>query len=169
LKESITLDSEEQTRVILGVLDQNIKKIEALMGVELFARGRQIKIKGDQRSVQSCKSLLFDLVHEMNRGGDVSRLLHEKTFPKETVSLSGIKKNYFKLCAKEVVPKSKNQLKYIKAIQHYNVVFGIGPAGTGKTYLAMACAVESFRAREVDGKRINRNRTAGLHERPDLK
>jgi phosphate starvation-inducible PhoH-like protein len=132
--------------VFLGVLDRNIKKLEGRLGVELSLRGDCLTINGPAERVEFARHY-FDKVRELEeRGHDLKEedfhivldLLEEGPSkpledyaPAEPLSFS----------KKSVNPKSLNQQEYIQAIRNQDMVFGIGPAGTGKTYLAMAMAL----------------------------
>jgi len=129
-----------------GVLDKNLRRIEDRLGVSMAIRGDTLLIDGDPEKVASARRY-FDKIRELEAKG---RPLREEDFrialdlfedgahqvladyaPSEPVSLS----------RKSVSPKSLNQQRYLEAIKAYDLVFGIGPAGTGKTYLAMAMAL----------------------------
>jgi len=132
--------------VFLGVLDRNLKKLESRLGVSLSIRGDCLSLDGDPKKVEFAK-FYFEKIRELeDKGYDLKEedfhialdLLEEghsqpleSYFPSEALNLS----------RKSVTPKSLNQQDYIQAIRSFDVVFGIGPAGTGKTYLAMAMAL----------------------------
>jgi phosphate starvation-inducible protein PhoH and related proteins len=138
----------------LGVLDRNLKKIEDRLGLSLSLRGDSLYLDGDPIKVENAKAyfekiraieekgydlkesdfhILLDLVEE-----DRTKPL-EHYYPTEPLTLS----------RKSVAPKSLNQKEYIDAIRRHDVVFGIGPAGTGKTYLAMAMALSFYMNKQV--------------------
>jgi len=139
-----------------GVMDKNLKKLEQRLGVSLSVRGESLiidgpvdketfakyyfeKIKELEDRGHSLKEDDFHVVLDLLEEGLGRRL--EDYFSSEPLSLS----------RKTVIPKSYNQQEYINAIKNYDLVFGIGPAGTGKTYLAMAMAL-SF----LQNKLVNR-------------
>jgi len=142
--------------VFPGILDKNLKKLEARLGVDLGLRGDQILIDGDSKKVEFARRYFEKLRELADRGhalkeedllialdlleeGTISALEHYA--PAEPLNLA----------RKSVNPKSLNQKSYIQAIKSQDLVFGIGPAGTGKTYLAMAMAL-SF----LQNKLVNR-------------
>ena len=129
-----------------GVLDRNLKRLEKRLGVSLTVRGNSLLIEGPEEKEEFAK-FFFSKINELEEKGFKLKeddfqialdLLEESRssrledyLPSETLNLS----------RKSVVPKTFNQREYIKAIREYDLVFGIGPAGTGKTYLAMAMAL----------------------------
>ena len=138
-----------------GVLDKNLKKLENRLGVSLSIRGESLFLDGDPQKVKFAK-YFFDKIKELDeKGYDLKEedfhialdLLEEGSsqsledyFPSEALNLS----------RKSVTPKSLNQQEYIQAIKNFDLVFGIGPAGTGKTYLAMAMALSYLQDKTVN-------------------
>jgi len=138
-----------------GVLDKNLKKLGSRLGVGLSLRGDQLLIDGDSKKTAFAK-LYFDKLRELGEKGRELReedlfialdMLEEGTIaslddfrPSEPLSLS----------RKSVSPKSLNQQAYLQAIKNHDLVFGIGPAGTGKTYLAMAMALTFLQNKAVN-------------------
>ncbi len=138
-----------------GVLDKNLKKLEKRLGISLSVRGDSLLIDGDQEKVEFAKHF-FNKMRELEEKGYALKeedfhivldLLKEDRdhrledfFPAEALNLS----------RKSVTPKSLNQQKYIQAIKNLDLVFGIGPAGTGKTYLAMAMALSFLQNKTVN-------------------
>lgn len=138
-----------------GVLDKNLKKLEKRLGISLSVRGDSLLIDGDQEKVEFAKHF-FNKMRELEEKGYALKeedfhivldLLKEDRdhrledfFPAEALNLS----------RKSVTPKSLNQQEYIQAIKNLDLVFGIGPAGTGKTYLAMAMALSFLQNKTVN-------------------
>lgn len=138
-----------------GVLDRNLKKLEKRLGVSLSVRGDSLFVDGAEEKVEFAK-YYFDKMRELEEKGYRLKeedfhialdLLEEglsqqfdQFFPAEPLALS----------RKSVTPKSLNQQEYIRAIKSYDLVFGIGPAGTGKTYLAMAMALSYLQNKTVN-------------------
>ena len=138
-----------------GVLDKNLRKLEKRLGITLSVRGDSLLIDGNQERVKFAK-YYFNKIKELDEKGYALKeedyhialdLLEEgqtqrleEFFPAEDLSLS----------RKSVTPKSLNQQEYIQAIKSYDLVFGIGPAGTGKTYLAMAMALSFLQNKTVN-------------------
>ncbi len=137
-----------------GVLDKNIKKLEKRLGVTLSVRGDSLFIDGPQNRIDFARRY-FDMIKELEEKGNSLREedfnialdlfedgqedRFEDFFPSKPLNLS----------RKSVKPKSLNQQEYIQAIKTYDLVFGIGPAGTGKTYLAMAVALSFLQNKSV--------------------
>jgi len=138
-----------------GVLDKNLKKLGSRLGVSLALRGDQLLIDGDSKRTAFAK-LFFDKLREL---GEKGRELREEDlfialdmFEEGTItSLDDFRPcEPLSLSRKSVSPKSLNQQAYLQAIKNYDLVFGIGPAGTGKTYLAMAMALAFLQNKAVN-------------------
>jgi phosphate starvation-inducible protein PhoH and related proteins len=138
-----------------GVMGKNLKKLGKRLDVNLSIRGTSLMISGADNKVKFAK-YYFDQVNKLQEKGHVLKsedyhialdLLEadssnwvEKFFPAEALALS----------RKSVTPKSLNQKDYIQSMHDYDLVFGIGPAGTGKTYLAMAMALSYLQNKKVN-------------------
>lgn len=140
---------------VFGQFDVYIRKIEKTLGVTVIVRGDQLKIIGNEANIKAA-SEVFTQLYELSRRGNVITeqnvnyalsLLAEK---KET-SLVEIDKDIIchTITGKPVKPKTLGQKDYVDAIRNKMIVFGMGPAGTGKTYLAMAMAITAFKNEEV--------------------
>jgi phosphate starvation-inducible PhoH-like protein len=146
---------EDGMESLVGPLDENLKKIEAAFSVRLRTDGHDILVEGDPDDVAKAERVLEQLTSMMREGhtvttSDVStatRLVERD----ETVELKEVisKEVAVQSGKKQIVAKSRNQKTYLDAIDRYDVVFGVGPAGTGKTYLAMAQAVAALLAKRV--------------------
>ena len=142
----------EEAQIISGIRDSNLEYIEELMEVEIFARGNILKIKGADRNVESTIELLENLRnlarHKKNlTRSDILKVMKESSESQEEKTvLSEVKDESSVILVdsrrKTVAPRSPAQKRYIQAIRNYDLVMGIGPAGTGKTYLAVACGIE---------------------------
>jgi len=129
-----------------GVLDKNLKKLEKRLGISLSVRGESLFIDGVPEKVEFAKSY-FNKMKEFEEKGHTLKeedfhialdLFEEGRTPHlEDISLA----EPLNLSRKSVTPKSLNQQEFIQTIKTHDLVFGIGPAGTGKTYLAMAMAL----------------------------
>jgi phosphate starvation-inducible protein PhoH and related proteins len=141
--------------VFSGVLDRNLKKLASRLGISLALRGDQLLIDGEAKRVAFAK-LYFEKLHELEAKG---HQLREEDFLialdiLEEGKAAGLESyapsEPLNLSRKSVAPKSLNQKAYIQAIKDHDLVFGIGPAGTGKTYLAMAMALSFLQNKAVN-------------------
>ncbi len=140
--------------VFLGVLDRNLKKLESRLGVTLSMRGECLNIDGEPDRVEHARAY-FDKIRELEEKGyglkeddfHIVLDLFEEGRPKPLEMY--VPSEPLTLSRKSVTPKSLNQKDYIQAIREYDLVFGIGPAGTGKTYLAMAMALSYYQNKQV--------------------
>jgi phosphate starvation-inducible PhoH-like protein len=140
---------------LLGPQDRLLATIEKQYPlVDVMVRGNKVTLTGDSVQVQAAKVLIDELVHMVRDGVDLgptevrssARILAEKSgSPAELLSQAILTAK-----GKSIRPKTLGQKEYVDAIDENTIVFGIGPAGTGKTYLAMAKAVQALQRKEVD-------------------
>ena len=143
------------TASLFGSHDRHLKLIEEELGIRVSARGDEVALDGAPAAVQQAERVLQELAaltaegYEL-RSDDVSFALKAARVGQET-PLKELLLGTVPIATKKrfVVPKSATQKIYLDAIQKYDIVLGIGPAGTGKTYLAMAMAVAALTKREV--------------------
>jgi phosphate starvation-inducible PhoH-like protein len=146
---------DEGAESLFGTYDENLKQLESQFGVRIRTTGSELIVEGDAPDVVRVEKVLDQLSALMRGGyrlgkGDV-KTAAQLVAQDENVELA----EYFLRSAtktsgkRQVVPKSVTQKKYLDAIEQYDIVFGIGPAGTGKTYLAMAQAVSFLLAKRV--------------------
>jgi phosphate starvation-inducible PhoH-like protein len=140
---------------LFGSYDQHLKLIEKAFDVRIKARGEEALIEGDETQVARAQQLLSELVDLISQGfflnpEDVNYAIRSYR-EKPEASLRGLFLDTIPIATKKklITPKSPVQKEYVEAIQKYDVVVGIGPAGTGKTYLAMAMAVWALMRREI--------------------
>ncbi len=145
----------EHEKNIFGSFDAYIKKIERSLNVTMVARDGNLKLVGEAAQVKSAESILMQLFELSRRGNTITEqnvnyalVLAVENRESEIVAIdSDI------ICrtiqGKPIKPKTSGQKKYIDQIRKKMIVFGVGPAGTGKTYLAMAMAIEAFKRDEV--------------------
>ncbi len=138
-----------------GVLDKNLKKLEKRLGISLSVRGNSLMIDGNHEKVEFAKNY-FEKMKELEEKGSS---LKEEDFH---IALDILEEGHshhledfsptkaLNLSRKSVKPKSLNQQEFINAINTHDLVFGIGPAGTGKTYLAMAMALSFLQKKSVN-------------------
>ena len=141
---------------LFGVHDQNIKYLESLLAVRIDARGQDVSIDGDPADVETVQRILQDFSDLFKEGKHFTDKELREAFAQIAEDRAFSLRDYFTKARfnpagkKQVAPKSVNQRKYIQAIQDKDVVFGIGVAGTGKTYLAVAMAVQALMQKQVN-------------------
>ena len=155
-REQILLDiPAEYENNIFGGLDVHLKKIEKNLGVDVIVRDGSVKVEGESGNVAEAKRVFTELLELAKRGNMITEqnvnYLLALSKEKSPVSLAEIDNELiaFTIQGKPVKPKTAGQKAYIDLIRKNMIVFGIGPAGTGKTYLAMAMAIEAFKRDEV--------------------
>jgi phosphate starvation-inducible PhoH-like protein len=140
---------------LYGEHNENLKEIENVFGVKIYSRGGKLSIKGEIDEVESTERFLHEIYRLISKGytldpGDIelaARVVIEDKTPLDDIFLDTVCISTRK---RIIAPKSLAQKLYVEAIRKHDIVFGIGPAGTGKTYLAMAMAVSAFISREVN-------------------
>lgn len=152
----ITFDNFESVLGLFGSLDENVKIIEEEYSVNIISRGDTLKIMGSDKDIEKASSVVDGLVLLMEKG----ETLNEQNVRYVIDMVNSGSRNEFDkmvldcICitstGKPIKPKTLGQRQYVDAIMNNTVVFGIGPAGTGKTYLAVAMAVKAFKAHEVN-------------------
>jgi phosphate starvation-inducible PhoH-like protein len=141
---------------LFGVHDQNIKYLESLLDVRIDARGQDVSIDGEPADVETAQRILEDFSDLFKEGKHFTDKELREAFAQIAEDRAFSLRDYFTKARfnpagkKQVAPKSANQRKYIQAIQDKDVVFGIGVAGTGKTYLAVAMAVQALMQYQVN-------------------
>ncbi|MEA3487327.1 MAG: PhoH family protein [Thermodesulfobacteriota bacterium] len=151
----ISFPDNDKLKILLGEYDGNRKVVERLRGVKLNARGRTVYISGDTNDCDLVKNLLSQLYGIIEKGYPVYPAdidyAHRILSKNSSVNLESIFLDTVFISSKKkvITPKSMAQKSYIDSIRTYDMVFGIGPAGTGKTYLAMAMAVGALLEKKV--------------------
>ncbi|MCF8053787.1 MAG: PhoH family protein [Deltaproteobacteria bacterium] len=156
MEASLTFDNNEYLQRLLGAHSGNVKLLETLAGVKIAVQGNRLYIVGEKISVLLAQSLLSQLYGIVEKGyplyaTDVDhahRILSQNSRAKiEDIFLDKV----FLSAKKNIIaPKSLAQKAYLEAMRKYDMVFSIGPAGTGKTYLAMAMAVSFLMNKKVE-------------------
>jgi phosphate starvation-inducible PhoH-like protein len=148
---------QEGIATLYGAHDGNLKHIESLLGVEIRTQGDELIVEGEKAAEQRVERI-FDQLKSLMAEGYELRNGDVKTAAQLIADDSAINlRDYFlkegqkqpEGTKRRVNPKSTNQRRYLEAIEKYDIVFGVGPAGTGKTYLAMAQAVSYLLAKKV--------------------
>jgi phosphate starvation-inducible PhoH-like protein len=155
MKKSIDIVSNIEK--LFGTRDENLQILEEGLGVEIQLRADGVQIEGSARDVARAEQIFTDFDHLGRSGhdlsqGDLRSMLRVVTADASTtlrgLAEAGKQRSFGK---RQVQPKSINQRRYLDSIEKYDMVFGIGPAGTGKTYLAVAMAVSA-----LNNKKVNR-------------
>lgn len=155
MTQSVTVTTETLIK-LFGTLDENARLIEKGLGVTLAPRDGVLKITGDEQAVERAVALIDNLKILMGKGYEITRekvttgidlVLMDK--PDDIVALS-TEAVAVTARGKYVKCRTIGQRAYVSAIKKNTLVFGVGPAGTGKTYLAVAMAVSAYKAGEVD-------------------
>ncbi len=153
---SISIDRMEQAVTLFGSFDQNIKLIEKEYNISVISRGNELKISGEPEEVDKAIRVINSLLMIINRGETLSeqnvRYCMSMIEENNENKVESLVRDCICLTAKgkPVKPKTLGQKSYCEAIKKNTITIGIGPAGTGKTYLAVAAAVTAFRAKEVN-------------------
>ena len=146
----------EDLIAVFGSFDENIKRIEEALGVSIVNRGTELKVTGDEEAADKAVRTLEGLLSLASRGEqiDEQRVRYLITLVREgnDDQVAQMAKDVVCITAKgkPIKAKTVGQQKYMKAIQSNTITIGVGPAGTGKTYLAVAAAVAAFRERTVN-------------------
>ena len=151
MEKILNFTSNYDLQLIFGRHDQNLKLIESELGIQIFRVQEGLRIVGSEEKIQRASGLLDYLSGFAENGQDVKRydIIYALKLaePGQGVDFQRLSKRKIQVAAKKgsvVTPKTKGQVEYIETIKHHDIVFGIGPAGTGKTYLAMAMAVNAL-------------------------
>ena len=154
-EQSLSLRSTQEAQTLFGKHDQHLRRVEQALGVSVVARGDEIKLHGPEAALTKAGRLFEDLLVVVRSGsplhkGDVEYALRALEDPK-LIQLRQIYQERIDVPSKRrfVVPRTPGQKAYVDAMRAHDIVFGIGPAGTGKSFLAMAMAVEHLTKGEV--------------------
>ena len=156
MEQIINIDRMEHAAALFGSFDANIKIIEDAFGVRVHARDSELKISGDAEGVLKAGKVIDSLLNLLNRGEQLSE--QNITYCISLVNEGSEDKieNLASDCVcvtskgKPIKPKTMGQKRYCAAIESNTITIAVGPAGTGKTYLAVAMAVTAFRSKEVN-------------------
>ena len=154
-EQSVTIRGSQEAQALFGKHDQHLRRIEQALGVSVVLRAEEIKISGQQEAIAKTARRFHDLLVIVRSGAPLrkedvdyalralqdSALIHLRQIYRERIEVPS--KRRF------IMPRTPGQKVYVDAMRNHDICFGIGPAGTGKTYLAMAMAVESLTRGEV--------------------
>ncbi|MDA8867986.1 PhoH family protein [Gammaproteobacteria bacterium] len=149
---SLEPSSADRIALFVGELNGNLKLIEKTFSVKIFHKGDKINVTGDEKDIKHASDAILDLYNLTKKNIEISKEAVHLTIQSHlNLSLAktgnekaNISEIQIKTPKKIIRPRGKNQQDYIKNINKYELNFGIGPAGTGKTYLAVAAAVDAF-------------------------
>ena len=155
-EKTVEYNNMENAINLFGNYDENIRAIEASLNVKVISRDTDIRIVGDSKAVEKAELVIKRLIDISERGETITRqnvnylvqLVNDGNFE----YINDYMNEYICLTArgKQIKAKTHGQKAYVEKIRNNDIVFGIGPAGTGKTFLAVAMAVTAFRNKEVD-------------------
>jgi len=153
LKEVSQILELEDNKVLIelyGQHDENLTKIENNFGIHISYRGNIIEFRGNQDACSSASKFISNVYKKLASGKKINRDIFDN-FSKNSKESDAEDLNtiLIKTKRKNIYPRSSNQLKFVNLIKDKDLVFGVGPAGTGKTYLAVACAVEALLNKEI--------------------
>jgi phosphate starvation-inducible PhoH-like protein len=161
LTTQVVLEPDDSRRLaaLCGPFDQNLKHLEKRLGVLIRNRGNVFQLSGPEPRLKAARALLSQLYRETaERDAIEPEVVHvflqdsgvDELLSREAQGLAADDDTLVvRTGRKTVMPRGANQIAYVRDIREYDVNFGIGPAGTGKTYLAVACAVEALETQRV--------------------
>lgn len=152
---ALDIETQATLQMLVGERDHNLKFVEKELDIKIGRTPQGLLLCGQDSDVDLAYDLLLQLKNLIERGesifnGDVERALKMLAADRK-IRLEDLFRDHVNISGRKhaIVPKTPNQKEYVDAIRSHDIVFGIGPAGTGKTYLAMAMAVASLLAKDV--------------------
>lgn len=152
----IQVSNVDEISALFGSFDENINFIQRQYGVAVLSRGTDIRISGEEDGVRRAESAVKTMLDLIKKGETINEqsIRYVSSLVDEGESEQAVKLADGGICVtsggKVVKAKTLGQKNYVKAIEKNTIVMGVGPAGTGKTYLAVAMAVKAFKAHEVN-------------------
>jgi len=152
----INLESNNLYREIAGNMDENFKEISKMYDVDIVVRENKLKLIGEDNQVETVSNIINEMIKTIKKEGTVNKqrlnYLLDLYIDKYEGNLDKLLNDIVALTSngRTIKPKTLGQKRYIDNIRKNDIVFSIGPAGTGKTYLAVAMAVNAFRKKEVE-------------------
>lgn len=151
----IEIENLNQMMELFGRFDENMKLLEEELDVQIVARDTQLHLLGNDKSIDIAFTVITKLLDSIKDGGRIDRgkVRYYIQLAKEgdADDISELMGNVVCIThkGKPIKAKTLGQAQYVKAMRQNDIVFGIGPAGTGKTYLSMAMAVNAFKSKEI--------------------
>lgn len=144
----------QQLSALCGPYDSHLRQIETRLGITIQNRGNDFRIHGDEAVAQAAGKLLDHMYREVKSGttlsaDDVHLYLQESGIDALVNGEADGTADLVATRRKTIRPRGANQIRYVRSVRSYDLNFGIGPAGTGKTYLAVACAVEALERESI--------------------
>ena len=147
----IELDDNSCLVDLYGEHDENLSKLENNFGIHISYRGNILEFRGESEPCLDASQLVLKIYKKLLKGERINSEMFDN-FSKKDVLASADRLNtvLIKTKKKNIYARSSNQTKFVQLIKSKDLVFGVGPAGTGKTYLAVACAVESLLKKDIN-------------------
>ena len=147
---TLSFDDNKLLSLLCGEHDENLAILEHRLDVDITPRGNRLAVRGSDQARNAARDVLMALYNRARRGLDITKGEVEGAIRMREAQEANIPGNAIRTRRKLVMARTPTQGAYIEAIRRHELVFGIGPAGTGKTYLAVACAAEALMNGEVD-------------------
>ena len=152
---SIIFQSNELLSGIVGEFNNNIKELERLSDTKIFSRGNSILVKGNSKKNELVKNAIKFLVDQYKVNGaiekkDINSSVNSFMINEKSINNKNIVEYIIKTPKKSVIPRSQKQKKYVRALNESDIVISSGPAGTGKTFLAVAVALTMLLEKKID-------------------
>jgi len=147
---TLAFDDNRLLPIMFGEHDEHLALIEHRLGVHITPRGNRVAVRGPDEARDATRHVLSSLYQRARRGLDIGRGDVEGAIRMREAESAGEAGGGIRTRRKLVLPRTPRQRAYVEAIRQHELVFGIGPAGTGKTYLAVACAAAALMNGEVD-------------------
>ena len=152
--ENLELELDDNTilSTLFGVNDSNLSIIEKINDVQIQYRGNKIKISGNKKSIFETRQTILDLFEKAKNGDNIDedKIRDIKSLITMNIKESNQMDFFIQTKKRRIVPRTNNQNKYFELLNTKNIVFAIGPAGTGKTYVAVAKAVAALQEGKVN-------------------
>ena len=161
--QTLQFNKNDLVPLLFGEHNAHLDHIESKLGIQIADRGNQLTLSGDKEAVRTAKTILKTLWKQIEKNREIGvaeidaelRFIQDKAQgktqdKKKRTGKMSTAKHTIKTKKKSIAPRSPNQERYMQAIAEHEMVFGLGPAGTGKTYLAVAMAVSMFLEGKVE-------------------
>lgn len=155
MEKVIEIKNTDEARALFGRCDEHLRIMESGFGVKIASRGDKVSITGNKDAVEKSAGLFEELLLVLRKGGVIKRdeiTYSVKSMKRDShLNIHDIYLDKIEVSSRRqfIIPKTEGQKRYVDAIRSHDIVFGSGPAGTGKTYLAMAMAVNALKKQDV--------------------